>query len=197
LALEKIDALFKTTPLPSSITPQSQPGEEEKPLPQLKIKPRKLTIPPTESVALKVGLKPPPTKKKKKKKKSQPLPATFSPVKIPPYKTQKPSVTVEAKTSPDLPIPVAPDQPNIIVGMILDRQGKIIENAIIEIREVVGDERNVVRATISNRLGQFQIANPLGNGTYEIEVEKEDFEFDIIKITLTGEIVPPIEIRAK
>ena len=78
--------------------------------------------------------------------------------------------------------------------MVLDNQGKIVEKAIIEIRDAGGIP---VRALRNNRLGQFQIVTPLPNGAYEIEIEKDPLEFDIIKLNLTGKIINPIEIRAK
>lgn len=101
---------------------------------------------------------------------------------------------VEAKIEPHLPFPSVPEQPNILVGMVLDREGRIIERAILEIRDASG---HPVRALKTNKLGQFRTATPLPNGAYEIETEKEGLRFDIIKIELKGEIVQPIEIRAK
>lgn len=94
----------------------------------------------------------------------------------------------------DLPLPQTPTRPNLIVGMVTDPHSRIIENAIIEIRNADGLP---VRALRSNQLGQFQIATPLPNGQYEIEVEKPGFQFAIMKLNLTGQIVPPIEINAK
>jgi len=91
-------------------------------------------------------------------------------------------------------IPTPPTRPNIIVGMVLDNEGKIVEGAILEIRNA---QDLPVRALKTNRLGQFMIATPLENDLYEIEVEKEGFHFDTIKIEVKGEIIKPIEIRAK
>ncbi len=116
------------------------------------------------------------------------------PVVLPqrPGRPRKP--TVEAKINPALLIPTPPTRPNIIVGMVLDSGGKIVEGAILEIRNAQGLP---VRALKTNRLGQFMIVTPLENGPYEIEVEKEGYHFDIIKIEAKGEIIKPIEIRAK
>jgi len=107
--------------------------------------------------------------------------------KIPSAKLQ-----TEARFKENLPFPTTPDQPNILVGMVIDQNGKIIEGAIVEIRDNNGD---TVRATRTNRLGQFRTVSSLRNDRYQIKVEKTGFNFDIIKIQLTGEIVPPIEIR--
>jgi hypothetical protein len=199
LALEKIGALFKTARLPLSIKPEAKPQKiSETLMPQLKIKPRKLVVPPSEPIALKMTLSastkevkfpsPPQTKDKDQKG-----PLARLKLKIAPEK-EADKTTVEATTSASLPIPTTPTQANIIVGMVLDQEGKMVENAIIEIRDKDGLP---VRALRSNRLGQFQIVTPLANGDYEIEIEKEGLEFDIIKLALTGEIIAPIEIKAR
>ena len=112
----------------------------------------------------------------------------YPPVKKP----RKPAI--EAKTSKELPIPIPPPAPNIISGMVFDKNGEIVEGAILEIRNMKGIP---VRALKTNKLGQFIIATPLENGQYEMEIEKEGLNFDIIKFEAKGEIIPPFEIRAK
>lgn len=109
-------------------------------------------------------------------------------IKRPAYKTIKP------KFEPELPMPAKPTVPNILVGMVLDEKGKIFPDVIIEIRDKEGFP---VRALKTNKLGQFRIATPLKNGVYEIELEKEGYQFDIIKFETKGEIIEPMEIRAK
>lgn len=112
-----------------------------------------------------------------------------------PEKPGRPKRTgVEAKFGPELPFPERPSFPNTLVGMVLDQEGKIIEGAIIEIRDNQGVP---VRALKTNKLGQFRSVTPLDNDQYEIEIEKEGYQFDIIKIKLTGAVVEPLEIRAK
>lgn len=139
--------------------------------------------------------------------KLAPEPKTAPPIKakptLPPKKTRvvlpeepgrpkKPKI--EAKFGPELPFPAPPSQPNTLVGMVLDQEGKIIEGAIIEIR----DSQDIpVRALKTNKLGQFRSVTPLDNGQYEIEIEKEGYQFDILKIKLKGEVVEPLAIRAK
>lgn len=115
---------------------------------------------------------------------------------LPPFPSPAPpkQAVVEAKLSTQLPIPAPPTRPNILVGMVTDKKGEIIEGAILEIRN---SQKIPVRALRTNRLGQFQIATALENDAYEIEVEKEGFQFDIIKIEAKGEIIKPIEIKAK
>ncbi|PIS14192.1 hypothetical protein COT65_00125 [Candidatus Shapirobacteria bacterium CG09_land_8_20_14_0_10_47_13] len=113
------------------------------------------------------------------------------PIKITPVRK---APVFEAKTSLQLPIPTPPDRPNILVGMVLDATNQMIEGAILEIRR---SDDMPVRALKTNKLGQFQIVTPLANDTYEIEIEKEGYQFDIIKIEVKGEIISPLEIHAR
>lgn len=113
---------------------------------------------------------------------------------LPEEKSVPKKTTVEAKFGLELPFPEPPTQPNTLVGMVLNEESKIIEGAIIEIR----DKKDIpVRALKTNKLGQFRSVTPLDNGEYEMEIEKENHQFDIQKINLTGEIVKPLEIHAK
>jgi len=128
-----------------------------------------------------------------------------SPVKSPPPSSaeilkmirQTPSSSPTPSTAPAFlktPLPATPTTPNIISGLVLDDQGKILEGAIVEIQDPSG---NSIRAMRTNLLGQFQTATPLPNGKYLLLVEKEPYQFDIIKIEAKGEIIPPLQIRAK
>jgi len=103
-------------------------------------------------------------------------------------------LAIKAKVSKTLPIPISPSAPNIVSGMVFDQKGEIVEGAILEIRN---KDNMPVRALKTNKLGQFIIATPLENGAYEMEVEKEGLNFDIINFETKGEIIPPFEIRAK
>lgn len=99
-----------------------------------------------------------------------------------------------AQFSPEAAPPLPPTTPNTIVGQILDEGGKIVDGAILEIRDVAG---RPVRALKTNKLGHFMIVTPLTNGKYEIIIEKEGYSFDPIVFTTEGEIIPPIIIRAR
>jgi hypothetical protein len=124
----------------------------------------------------------------------QPSYSKPKPVVLPQRPGRPKKTAVEAKINPELLIPAPPTRPNIIVGMVLDQEGKIVEGAILEIRNAQGLP---VRALKTNKLGQFLIVTSLENGLYEIETEKEGLKFDIIKIEAKGAIIQPIEIRAK
>ncbi|MBP8591034.1 PrgI family protein [Candidatus Shapirobacteria bacterium] len=122
----------------------------------------------------------------------QPANATPSPSSLTDIKKEEKAK--EARFEEGLPFPAPPDEPNIIVGMVIDKNGKIVEGAIIEIKSREGE---TVRAMRSNKLGQFRTISPLVNGEYRISCEKEGLNFDIMKIKLEGKILPPVEIREK
>jgi hypothetical protein len=117
---------------------------------------------------------------------------TVSP--LPPTQNTKKEEAKETRFEENLPFPAPPEEPNIIVGMVIDKNGKIVEGAIIEIKNQEGE---TVRAMRSNKLGQFRTVSPLGDGEYQISCEKEGLNFDIMKIKLEGKILLPIEIREK
>lgn len=99
-----------------------------------------------------------------------------------------------AQFSAEAAPPTPSTQPNIVVGQVLDEQGKIVEGAIMEIRDIAG---RPVRALKSNKLGHFMIVTPLSNGRYEIITDKEGFTFEPISFEATGELLSPIAIRAQ
>lgn len=99
-----------------------------------------------------------------------------------------------AQFSPEAAPPNPPTSPNVVVGQVLDEQGKIVENAIMEINDAVG---RPVRALKSNRLGHFIIVTPLENGKYEIVTEKEGYQFNNASFEANGSIIPPILIKGK
>lgn len=84
--------------------------------------------------------------------------------------------------------------PNIINGIVKDTGGNYLEGVIA----VIYDKEGLpVRALKTNKLGQFTGSTPLPNGTYTLEVEKDNFSFDALQIELTGEVLPPLQITAK
>lgn len=93
----------------------------------------------------------------------------------------------------DLPFPSPPTEPNKLVGMVLTPLSDLINDAIIEVQTTDG---RVVRAIKSNALGQFFVTTPLDDGEYVILVEKEGYQFSPLQLSLTGDIVEPLEIRS-
>ena len=99
-----------------------------------------------------------------------------------------------AQFSIDAAPPMPPEKPNTVTGQVMDAKGKIVEAAILEIKDVAG---RPVRAVKTNKVGHFSIVTPLQNGKYEIITEKEGLVFDSLTFEATGSIIPPIAIRAK
>lgn len=100
----------------------------------------------------------------------------------------------KAQFSQDAAPPSAPSQTNIVVGQVMDAEGKILENAILEIKD---SEGRPVRALKSNKLGHFMIVTPLSDGKYELITEADGYEFSPVEIIMKGKIVSPIAIRAR
>lgn len=111
-------------------------------------------------------------------------------------KPQKEAVK-PVETSAGLPFPKPPTKPNMIVGMTFsgDTPPKIIDNAIVEI--VRRADGTTVRALKTNALGQFSIVTPLDPGEYEINVEKNGYNFDKTLLVLNNQVVQPLLIQAK
>jgi len=100
------------------------------------------------------------------------------------------SSTVEF--SVDAAPPSPPIAVNTIVGQVMDQDRKIVEGAILEIKDSAG---RPVRALKSNKAGHFIIVTPLANGKYEVTIEKEGFKFEPVSFDAKGDMIPPIAIK--
>lgn len=94
----------------------------------------------------------------------------------------------------EIPMPDIPELPNLIVGMVMNKDNKIVEGAIVEIQDKEGNPSRVLK---TNQLGQFRTLTQLSDGKYLIVTEKEGLEFDRVEVLLEGKIVKPIKIIAK
>jgi hypothetical protein len=90
-------------------------------------------------------------------------------------------------------LPIAPEFPNVITGIIKDPRGNPLSNILVEVKDSQG---NAVRAFKTNALGQFASATPLINGEYTIAFEdpKNQNKFDTVAFKANGEVILPIEI---
>lgn len=102
--------------------------------------------------------------------------------------------TKQAIFSPEAAPPNPPTIPNVVVGQVVDANRKIVEGAIMEIRDSAG---RPVRALRSNKVGHFITVTPLDNGRYDIVTEKEGYEFSPISFEAQGQIIPPILVEGK
>lgn len=84
--------------------------------------------------------------------------------------------------------------PNVINGVITDASGNYLEGAVVVIHNQDGLP---VRASKTNKLGQFTGATPLPSGIYTITLEKESLEFDVLQIELKGEVLASLQVQAK
>ncbi len=130
----------------------------------------------------------PPEKQQPEPPKQPPSPQT-SPSSSSPQPSKQGQQT---PFSSDLPIPHPSEEPNTIVGMTLTPQGKIMENTLIEILK----NGSTVRATKSNKLGQFRFVKPLENGIYQITAENPQYNFPAYDLKLEGKIIPPLKLQA-
>ncbi len=112
---------------------------------------------------------------------------------VTPMAQQDLSKAKSATFSEDASPPSPPTRPNIIVGQVMTSDGKIVDGAILEIKDSGGRS---VRALRSNRLGHFMIVTPLANGKYTVTTEKQGYFFDPISFEAKDEIIPPIAIWA-
>lgn len=93
-----------------------------------------------------------------------------------------------------IPMPDRPSDPNVLVGMVTDKTGKIVEGAIVEIVDPEGNSSRVLK---TNSLGQFKTATPLSEGKYLLVTEKEGLAFDRVNIDALGKIIDPVKIQAQ
>lgn len=103
--------------------------------------------------------------------------------------------SVTSKTQLHSGFPTLPDIPNIVLGIVKDPRGKVLQNILVE---VVDLNDIPVRAFKTNSLGQFISATPLPNGTYKMFFDDPGkmHEFEGVQIEMKGEIFNPIEVTS-
>ncbi len=100
---------------------------------------------------------------------------------------------VAVQFSPDAAPPSPATIPNVIVGQVMTAQNKIVEGAILEIKDFQG---RPVRALKTNKAGHFMIVTPLPNGSYQMNVEKEGLTFSPLSFEIHGAIISPMAVKA-
>jgi len=111
-----------------------------------------------------------------------------------------PSQAIKEKVKVVIPVKPKPSQlalttfPNVISGVVKDKMNNYLEGVVA----VIYDKEGLpVRALKTNKLGQFTGSTPLPNGVYILELEKDNFTFDVLQIELGGEVLPPLMIASK
>jgi len=105
----------------------------------------------------------------------------------------KTTTIIPTSTPKHIVLPASPKEPNLVTGVVVNQNDKLIENAIVQI---VSSDGIPARAMKTNSLGQFYTSTPLGSGTYIIEVDKEGIAFTPQQIIINNTILSPIELRA-
>jgi hypothetical protein len=119
--------------------------------------------------------------------------ATTTPPSAPPAPTVK---VITGQTAIKSGLPRLTTFPNVVTGIIKDNEGNLLPGILVTVRDKEGVP---LRALKTNKLGQFAASTPLPNGTYLVEIEdpRGRFAFDRAQISLTGMVLPAIEIMAK
>lgn len=102
--------------------------------------------------------------------------------------------TKQAMFSVDAAPPNPPTTPNVVVGQVVDSDRKIVEGAIMEIRDSAG---RPIRALRSNKVGHFVTVTPLDNGRYDIVTDKDGYEFTPVSFEAIGQLIPPILVQGR
>jgi hypothetical protein len=102
--------------------------------------------------------------------------------------------TKQAIFSVDATPPNPPIYPNVVVGQVVDDTRRIVEGAIMEIRDEAG---RPVRAIRSNKVGHFITVTPLDSGKYQIATEKDGYHFTPVSFEAVGNLIPPILVEGK
>lgn len=132
-----------------------------------------------------------------------PQPAVVTPTPVEPLQAQEvisskstytSTATEQVTQNKNLPFPTKPTKVNTLVGMVINKDEKIVDGAIVEI--IRHADGSAVRAVKTNALGQFSIITPLEDGSYDVSVEKDGFVFDKYALVLNNQVVDPILIRA-
>lgn len=91
-------------------------------------------------------------------------------------------------------LPKLTSTPNVINGIVTDVEGNYLENVVVVIHNREGLP---VRALKTNKLGQFTGSTPLPDGPYTITLEKDNLSFETVKVTLSNQVMAPLDIQAK
>jgi hypothetical protein len=190
--VSSLDSLFKELPPVSPVPSATQLSQDEVTKPSISIRKLKpatelegivLHTPKTEPVVV------------EQTPKSQVVAPTQAPNNIVFTAPSAPKTTTAISSAPPrkITLPASPKLPNLITGVVVDQNEKLLENAIVQIVSADGIPQ---RAMKTNSLGQFYTSTPLSVGNYVIEVEKAGTNFAPQQLIVSGNVLSPIELRA-
>lgn len=81
--------------------------------------------------------------------------------------------------------------PNQIFGVIVDKAGLAVTEALVEIKDSNQQSQRIIKSDFN---GNFITSKPLMDGTYTISVDKDDVQYPITTIQLDGQILQPLVI---
>lgn len=123
----------------------------------------------------------------------QPILQPAIPIPLPPkFEPSTPIVTIAEKPRMVQKSIQLTSLPNVVNGIVTDFSGNYIENVIVIIHNADGIP---VRASKTNKLGQFSGATPLPAGLYNVTFEKEGLSFETLQVNLNNEIMPTLSIQ--
>jgi hypothetical protein len=134
------------------------------------------------------------------RQKSPNKPVTTPPkttgVVIPSKQTEPTVKAMGAQAALKAGLPMLTTYPNVVTGIVKDFASALLPGVLVTVKDKEGVP---LRALKTNKLGQFAASTPLANGVYLIEVEdpRNRFVFDKAQITLTGAVMPTLQIIAK
>ncbi|MCL5003903.1 MAG: carboxypeptidase regulatory-like domain-containing protein [Patescibacteria group bacterium] len=107
----------------------------------------------------------------------------------PPPPAGGPAPSPAAKSIGRLP-PFVKDRANVISGYVRAKNGDLIKNAVIIVKDADGSP---VRALKTNALGQFAITTVVPNGHYTVEASAPGETFAIMNVDAFGEVLEPLD----
>ena len=194
--LSRVGGVFAGFSAAAKPSPQTPPPVQQTPPPQQEEKREVAVVESTPTPIATQGFRPQIVVEEKQKEVEAPKTLYQESKVAPAVQTSQPAQgqAVAAQFSSDAAPPSPPIAPNTITGQVLDNNGKIVEGAILEVKDAAG---RPVRALKSNKLGHFMIVTSLPDGNYDLVTEKEGLEFDSISFEAKGDMIPSIAIRAK
>lgn len=113
---------------------------------------------------------------------------------IEPKKQEKPNLKtrVRSLSSPQAFVASVEHQPNQVFGLVIDKHGEAVDQAIVEIVDQNGQSQRMMKSDVN---GNFLSNKPLTDGLYTIVVEKDDQKYPKFEIELKGEVINPLVIK--
>ena len=101
---------------------------------------------------------------------------------------------VGKKAAPSGPGQSLTNLPNVIHGTVQSNQGKLIEDAVVIVKDQDGDP---IRALKTDAVGQFMISTPVPSGDYQVHIANQPETFAIIKVAADGSVLEPLKLTGQ